>query len=131
MTTAAMIRMGKVYGNLMVDRERPTRAAGPVGADRDGRDGRVPRRSEAAALEKSQGRAKTAILMHFRQVDTEEAIRLLDRCGAVAAGRPSTAEQAIGQTERRRGDFMDDTFSANNITCALQGLDYHRFSSRS
>ncbi len=77
MTTAAMIRMGKVYGNLMVDL-RATNAKLQDRAERivmtaTGVDRPQAKRLLAAA----RGRAKTAILMHFRQVGFAEAGRLL------------------------------------------------------
>jgi N-acetylmuramic acid 6-phosphate etherase len=81
MTTAAMIRMGKVYGNLMVD----LRATNAKLQDRSERivmtAAGVPRAKTRRLLAAAQGRAKVAILMHFRQVDFEEALRLLAQSG--------------------------------------------------
>lgn len=77
MTTAAMIQMGKVYGNLMVDL-RATNAKLQDRAERiviaaTGAD----RATARELLQGAQGRAKVAILMHFRQVEFDEALRLL------------------------------------------------------
>jgi len=81
MTTAAMIRMGKVYGNLMVD----LRATNSKLQDRSERivmaAAGVDRATARKVLKKAQGRAKAAILMHFRQIDLVEAERLLAAAG--------------------------------------------------
>jgi len=81
MTTAAMIRMGKVYGNLMVD----LRATNAKLQDRSERivmtAASVPRAEARRLLAGAQGRAKVAILMYCRQVGFEEAVRLLAGCG--------------------------------------------------
>lgn len=76
-TTAAMVRAGKVYGNLMVDlragsaklRDRAVRivaAAGEVAAEK-----------AARLLERTGGEAKPAIVMARLGVDAEEARRRL------------------------------------------------------
>ncbi len=95
LTTAAMVRMGKVYGNLMVDL-RATNAKLQDRAERivmaaAGVDRREARRLLAAA----EGQAKVAILMHFRQADLDEARRLL------AAADESLRAALNGQ--RRKG----------------------------
>jgi N-acetylmuramic acid 6-phosphate etherase len=78
LTTGAMIRLGKTYGNLMVD----LRAWNAKLADRSERilmevTG-VPRERARAALAEAQGRVKTAIVMLRRGVDRETAERLLE-----------------------------------------------------
>jgi N-acetylmuramic acid 6-phosphate etherase len=84
-TTAAMVRMGKVYGNLMVDlqvtceklRDRGERIlVETVGLERP---------AAAALLEEAGGHVKTAIVMGRRQVDAAEARRLLAEAGGVIA----------------------------------------------
>ena len=80
-TTGAMIRLGKTYGNLMVDlratneklRDRSQRILMEVcGVDRDGaRD----------LLERSGGIVKTAIVMHFLGVERADAERALTAHG--------------------------------------------------
>jgi N-acetylmuramic acid 6-phosphate etherase len=80
-STGAMIRLGKVYGNLMVD----LRATNQKLQDRSERilmetlD--LDRASAAAALERAGGSVKTAMVMHWRNVDLERATRLLMRAG--------------------------------------------------
>ncbi|HXG44968.1 MAG TPA: N-acetylmuramic acid 6-phosphate etherase [Gemmatimonadales bacterium] len=78
LTTGAMVRLGKTYGNLMVD----LRAWNAKLADRGERilmevTG-VPRERARAALAEAQGRVKTAIVMLRRGVDRETAERLLE-----------------------------------------------------
>jgi len=80
LTTTAMIRCGKVYGNLMVDvkarseklrdrAERIVMATTGVGRPR-----------ARALLKEARGSAKTAILMHARGIGADAATRLLKRC---------------------------------------------------
>lgn len=80
LTAAAMIRLGKVYGNLMVDlqprcaklRDRACRIIMAVAG--------VSRREAARALRAAGNRSKTAILMLRRGLSRREAQRLLERC---------------------------------------------------
>ncbi len=78
LTTAAMIRLGKVYRNMMVDlrassrklRERSVRTLMIVtGLDRD---------RAAAVLARAGGSVKVAIVMERRGVEADEAVRLID-----------------------------------------------------
>ena len=77
LTTGAMIRLGKTYGNLMVDL-KATNSKLIIRARRivthlTGLD-------EAASgevLERADGEVKTAVVMHHRQVSAEQARRLL------------------------------------------------------
>lgn len=100
-TTGAMIRVGRAYGNLMVDlvalsdklRDRGERIVMEVGA--------VDREAARRAIAAADGHVKTAIVMVKRGVDREAAERLLAEAGGHArraAGappppppRPSTA----------------------------------------
>jgi len=88
-TTGAMIRWGKAYGNLMVD----LRAVSAKLRDRGERIVmevcRLPREQARAAIAAAGGRVKTAIVMRLRGVSTAEAERLL----ADAGGR---ARKALG-----------------------------------
>ena len=95
LSTAAMIRLGKVYDNLMVDlratnvklRDRAERIVMEVtGAGR-------PR--ARTLLKRARGRAKVAILMHVGQVDFDEAQRLLRACG-------ESLRRAIRRSSRAR-----------------------------
>ncbi|HVG44938.1 MAG TPA: N-acetylmuramic acid 6-phosphate etherase [Longimicrobium sp.] len=80
-TTGAMIRLGKVYGNLMVD----LRATNQKLQDRSERilmetlD--LDRASAAELLHEAGGSVKTAMVMRWRGVGREQATRLLRRAG--------------------------------------------------
>ena len=82
-TTGAMIRIGKSYGNLMVD----LRATNAKLTDRSERivmevcD--VPREAARELLALSHGTVKLAIVMHALGVDADEAQRRLDAAGGV------------------------------------------------
>jgi N-acetylmuramic acid 6-phosphate etherase len=82
-TTGAMVRLGKVYGNLMVDLQ----ATNDKLVDRSERilsqTTDLPRSEARAAIDAAGGRVKTAIVMIRRKVEREEAERLL----AAAKGR--------------------------------------------
>jgi len=80
-TTTAMVRLGKTYGNLMVDLQ-------VTAAKLEDRGRRILRDllgvgyDEAGELlAASGGRVKTALVMRRRDVGREEAERLLDRAG--------------------------------------------------
>jgi len=78
LTTTAMIKLGKVYGNLMVD----LRAVNNKLRDRSARivmdvTGLSKRRAQAL-LKRADGRVKAALVMHYRQVDLQDALRILD-----------------------------------------------------
>ncbi len=81
LTTCTMVRLGKVYENLMVDL-RPTneklreRAVSIVSIL-----GEVPRHLAEGALVASQNRAKTAILMAKRKLGRAQAEELLTKYG--------------------------------------------------
>ena len=81
LTTASMIKMGKVYENLMVDlqvknvklKDRAERIIMTVtDLGRDAAD---------KLLEKANGNVKTAIVMHKLNIDYENARSKLDECG--------------------------------------------------
>jgi len=80
-STGAMIRLGKVYGNLMVD----LRATNLKLQDRSERilmetlD--LDRASAEALLAAAGGSVKTAMVMHWCEVDFEHATELLRRSG--------------------------------------------------
>ncbi|MDB4886582.1 MAG: N-acetylmuramic acid 6-phosphate etherase [Gemmatimonadetes bacterium] len=82
-TTGAMVRLGKTYGNLMVD----LRATNVKLADRSERivaevTG-LPRDEAKVLLGAAGGRVKLAITMHALGVDAAEAQRRLDAGGGV------------------------------------------------
>ena len=81
LTTGAMIRLGKVYGNLMVDlkatneklRDRSVRIVMEIT--------NLSRPGARRLLARAQGKVKTAIVMHFRRTDLAGALKILDECG--------------------------------------------------
>jgi N-acetylmuramic acid 6-phosphate etherase len=80
-TTAAMIRLGKVHGNLMVDL-RATNAklrdrAERIVVELTGLDRPAAKKLLAAA----DGAVKTAVVMHFREANLAQARGILRRCG--------------------------------------------------
>lgn len=85
-TTAAMVRLGKTYGNLMVDlrpgsaklRDRAVRIVAAAGE--------VPAAAAERALEEAEGEVKTAIVTARAEVDADEARRRLDEAGGHVRG---------------------------------------------
>ncbi|MEA3224820.1 MAG: N-acetylmuramic acid 6-phosphate etherase [Planctomycetota bacterium] len=81
LTTGAMIRLGKVYGNLMVDlkatneklRDRSIRIVMEI-TD-------LSRPRARRLLSRAEGKVKTAIVMHFRRVDLIRALAILKENG--------------------------------------------------
>ncbi len=79
LTTASMVRLGKVYDNLMVDlkatnaklQDRAERIVMTVTG--------VDRRAARELLERADGETKTAIVMHERGVTCAQARRLLSK----------------------------------------------------
>jgi N-acetylmuramic acid 6-phosphate etherase len=92
LTTAAMIRIGKVHGNLMVD----LRATNAKLRDRAERivmaETHLARRQARRLLKQARGQAKAAIAMHRCQIGYPEAARRLAACGGslrqAIEGRP-------------------------------------------
>lgn len=96
LTTGAMIRLGKVYGNLMVDlmalsdklRDRGQRIVMECTG--------VSREEARAAIERAEGSVKLAIVMARRDVSAAEARRLLDAAGGFVrpvVGDPPAVKQ--------------------------------------
>lgn len=84
-TTATMIRLGKVYGNLMVDLRATSRKL-------EDRSLRIieaitglDRRRASDLLFRADGRVKTALAMHGMGVDREEAEKRLEACSGFLA----------------------------------------------
>jgi N-acetylmuramic acid 6-phosphate etherase len=81
LTTTAMIKMGKVFGNLMVDlratnnklRDRSVRIVSQMTG--------LSRTRAAKLLKDAKGKVKVAIVMHFRNVNLRQAARILNECG--------------------------------------------------
>jgi len=80
LTTGAMIRLGKVYGNLMVDlkatneklRDRSVRIVMEMT--------NLSRQRAQKLLDSAEGKVKAAIVMHFRLTDLASALKILDEC---------------------------------------------------
>jgi len=78
LTTGAMIKLGKVYGNLMVDlkatndklRDRSIRIVMEMT--------NLDRPSSRRLLARAQGQVKAAIVMHFRRTDLAGALKILE-----------------------------------------------------
>jgi len=94
LTTAAMIRLGKTYGNRMVD----LRVTSAKLEDRGRRLVRelagVDDETAGALLEASGGRVKTALVMARRGVDRTTAERLLEEAGGFLRRAWETSPEA-------------------------------------
>ncbi|MEF3302331.1 N-acetylmuramic acid 6-phosphate etherase [Paenibacillus sp. GYB003] len=93
LTTTAMIRIGKVYGNLMVDLQ-------PTNEKLVYRSKRIIRMATGASPEQvdeayrlAGGHVKTAIVMILAGVGKDEACRLLERSGGFVSGAIDPAAQ--------------------------------------
>ncbi len=79
-TTSAMVKLGKVYGNLMVD----LRAVNEKLHDRAQRivmeTASVDRQTAVRLLNEAQGHAKVAIVMHKLGLEYSEAVKRLEAC---------------------------------------------------
>lgn len=81
LTTTAMIKLGKVYGNLMVDlmatnnklKDRSIRIVSEMTG--------LSKTKAAGLLRKANGKVKAAIVMHFRNINLKQAENILDKCG--------------------------------------------------
>jgi N-acetylmuramic acid 6-phosphate etherase len=82
-TTAAMIRWGKVYDNLMVDMRPTNRKLVRRGVGLIARIGGVAPERAAELLRLSGGDVKRAIVMGRRRVAEDEARRLLEESGGM------------------------------------------------
>jgi N-acetylmuramic acid 6-phosphate etherase len=80
LTTGAMIKLGKVYGNLMVDlkatneklRDRSIRIVMEMT--------KLNRPGARRLLARAEGQVKAAVVMHFRRTDMAGALEILDEC---------------------------------------------------
>jgi N-acetylmuramic acid 6-phosphate etherase len=81
LTTGAMVRIGKTYGNLMVDlkatNEKLARRSCRIVSDIAG----VDPAEAAALLQQCEGEVKTAIVSHLRGVSPETARKFLSDAG--------------------------------------------------
>jgi len=97
LTTTAMVKLGKVHGNLMVD----LRAVNNKLRDRSARIVMeltpLSRRPAQALLQRAEGKVKAAIVMYHRQVDLRDALRILDECD-------QSLRRAVGCVSRTNSD---------------------------
>lgn len=77
LTTSVMVKLGKVYGNLMVD----LKATNEKLRDRSQRIvremTRLSQAKSAKLLQQAQGRVKAAIVMHYRKASLQQALKIL------------------------------------------------------
>lgn len=86
LTVTTMIRLGKVYENLMVDLQtRSDKLAARARRIVEGLAG-VSEAEAAKALKKADGKAKVAIVMLLRRASKEKALRLLQESGGLLRG---------------------------------------------
>ena len=76
-TTGAMVRLGKVYGNLMVDLQVTCEKLRDRGERILTKTLAVERARAAALLESADGHVKTALVMGWKDVDVDRARELL------------------------------------------------------
>jgi N-acetylmuramic acid 6-phosphate etherase len=84
-TTSAMVRLGKVFGNLMVDLQVTCEKLRDRGQRILMETAGLERSAAAATLERAHGHVKTAIVMAKLDVDHGEARRRLSDAGGVIA----------------------------------------------
>lgn len=80
-TTVAMVRLGKVYENLMVDLRATNQKLWDRGARIVATLTGVSRDAAMDLLRRADGRVKVAVVMHHKRASAEDAIRLLDASG--------------------------------------------------
>jgi N-acetylmuramic acid 6-phosphate etherase len=112
-TTGAMVLLGKVYGNLMVDLQVTCEKLRDRGERILVETLHLERPDAADLLEAAEGHVKTALVMRSRQVSALEARRLLDEAGGVLArvvgelhgdGSAAATEERRIEHRRARGD---------------------------
>ena len=84
-TTGAMVRLGKVYGNLMVDLQVTCEKLQDRGERILSEILDLERREATDLLRRAEGHVKTALVMSRLSVGRGEAIRRLERAGGVLA----------------------------------------------
>jgi N-acetylglucosamine kinase-like BadF-type ATPase len=126
LTTGAMVRLGKCYGNLMVDltatNEKLRLRTNRIVRDLTGLD----KTSARDVLDRCNGELKTAIVAHKRQVAPDEARRLLEsangqlRAALTPDPRPLTPNLILGIDAG--GTSVVAWLSKNDPAGALQRL---------
>ena len=93
LTTGTMIRLGYVYGNLMVNvQPRNEKLRRPRSADCSGRSGVLIEARAAELLDASGGSVRTAIVMAVRGLSRPDAESLLERHAGVVGQALSSKE---------------------------------------
>ncbi len=82
-STAAMVKLGKVYGNLMVDLQVTCQKLRDRGERILMETLRIDRPAAERLLEGADGHVKTALVMGCLELDRQEARRRLDEAGGV------------------------------------------------
>lgn len=85
-TTVAMVRLGKVYENLMVDLRATNQKLWDRGARIVATLTGLSRDEAMDLLRRADGRVKVAVVMHRKKASAEEATRLLDASGGDLRG---------------------------------------------
>jgi N-acetylmuramic acid 6-phosphate etherase len=80
-STVAMVQLGKVYENLMVDLRATNQKLWDRGARIVAMLTGLPREEAMALLKRADGHVKAAVVMHRRGVALEDATTILARCG--------------------------------------------------
>jgi N-acetylmuramic acid 6-phosphate etherase len=78
LTTLAMVQLGKVHGNLMVDLRATNQKLWDRGARIIATITQIPKDQAMELLQRAEGHVKAALVMQRRNVDLAEARRLLD-----------------------------------------------------
>lgn len=105
-TTAAMVRLGKVYGNLMVDLQVTCRKLRDRGERILMETLDLPRDEAATLLDRAEGHVKTAIVMRRLGVGRDEARARLEAADGVIAriaGEAPDVDEPAGRTAERAG----------------------------
>ncbi len=82
-TTGAMVRIGKVYSNLMVDLQVTCEKLRDRGERILSELLNLDQPAAAALLDRASGDVKTALVMAYLDIDAKEALRRLDAAGGV------------------------------------------------
>src|SRR5205823_3432051 len=80
-STLAMVQLGKVYENLMVDLRATNQKLWDRGARIISTLTSVPREQAMALLQRANGHVKLAIVMHRRNLPPADAQKLLNQAG--------------------------------------------------
>jgi N-acetylmuramic acid 6-phosphate etherase len=107
LTTASMIKIGKTYGNLMVDltarsaklRDRAARIVMHLTG--------LPRADAAAYLKRARGNAKVATVMAVRGVGYKDAVALLKKSGGFLRGALGDGQNVSDKQTRTKSGKTD------------------------